>query len=62
MADTIRTGIVGATVTQGSSGWGANASFGCVPPFTHGVFHGAVQLMMPAVIHAPPRCVAQPAI
>ena len=25
MADTIRTGIVGATVTQGGSGWGANA-------------------------------------
>src|SRR5206468_12641671 len=25
MADTIRTGIVGATVTQGRSGWGANA-------------------------------------
>ena len=25
MADPIRTGIVGATVTQGGSGWGANA-------------------------------------
>ena len=25
MADTIRTGIVGATVTQGGSGWGTNA-------------------------------------
>ena len=25
MADTIRTGIVGATLTQGGSGWGANA-------------------------------------
>ena len=25
MANTIRTGIVGATVTQGGSGWGANA-------------------------------------
>jgi predicted dehydrogenase len=25
MADKIRTGIVGATVTQGGSGWGANA-------------------------------------
>src|SRR5574341_2248689 len=25
MADTIRTGIAGATVTQGGSGWGANA-------------------------------------
>ena len=25
MADTIRTGIVGATVTQGGSGWGVNA-------------------------------------
>ena len=25
MTDTIRTGIVGATVTQGGSGWGANA-------------------------------------
>src|SRR2546428_1774231 len=25
MADTIRTGIVGATATQGGSGWGANA-------------------------------------
>ena len=25
MADKIRVGIVGATVTQGGSGWGANA-------------------------------------
>ena len=25
MADTIRVGIVGATVTPGGSGWGANA-------------------------------------
>ena len=25
MADRIRVGIVGATVTQGGSGWGANA-------------------------------------
>src|SRR5262245_50241148 len=25
MADTVCTGIVGATVTQGGSGWGANA-------------------------------------
>src|SRR2546428_9729188 len=31
MANTIRTGIVGATVTQGGSGWGANAHVPALP-------------------------------
>ena len=35
------------------------AKKGCVPPFTHGVFHRAVRRTMPTVIRSPPRRKAQ---
>src|SRR5262249_27128434 len=54
--DVLRLVFPASEQSEGPCGWRHAASqcsmddTGCVPPFTHGVFHWAVRLMMPTMI------------